>query len=400
MEMTNPDAFKIQMQALHRAYVEQLPGKVAQIESLWKSVCLGRFTKEELSSLYHLVHKLSGSGPTFGFTALTEKTQTLEGILKKCLQQGVGPNDFEEHQGNQIIATLKIIAAGAGLNHPGFANMVQSNQAWSKTGESTFEASNVKYTVLVADDEAFLRKKLVLSLREAGFKVEEAEDGLTAVTLAKVHKPDLIIMDYLMPMMDGIAAIQQIREDESLRSVPVLMLTTHSKIKDVKRMFDCPVDGYIAKPFEPQHVIARVQETLHKKAWSAEVSATANETRKRILIVDDYVVFRRKVGLILQEAGFQVEEADNGLMGVQEARKSKPDLILMDVMMPVMDGFDATRHIREEEALQDVPIIMLTTNVKIKDVPKALGYGVDSYIAKPMVMDQVVEKVRASLTPN
>ena len=109
------------------------------------------------------------------------------------------------------------------------------------------------------------------------------------------------------------------------------------------------------------------------------------------------MLYRKKIALILQDAGFNVVEADNGVMAIKQARERQPDLILMDVMMPVMDGLEATQHIRRDAALQNVPIIMLTTNVKMKDVPLALAHGVNAYIAKPQTAEMLIEKVKSCL---
>jgi len=85
------------------------------------------------------------------------------------------------------------------------------------------------------------------------------------------------------------------------------------------------------------------------------------------------------------------------VMALKQAKERLPDLILMDVMMPVMDGLEATQHIREDESLRRVPIIMLTSNVRMKDVPIALASGADAYIAKPQSAEKIIEKVKSCL---
>ncbi len=99
--------------------------------------------------------------------------------------------------------------------------------------------------------------------------------------------------------------------------------------------------------------------------------------------------------LILREAGFRVEEADNGLAALTQAQIQH--LILIDYLMLVMDGLEAIQHISEDESLRHVPIIMLTTSVRMKDVPIALASGADAYISKPQSAEQIVEKVRTCL---
>ena len=384
------------MEALQRAYVKQLPHKIQQIEDLWKAVCADTPDKGTLQLLYHQVHKLHGSGPTFGFTAITDRAGRLEEAIKKLLVQGVGPTPEEKQQVDQAVASLRLIAAAAVAERPGFGAQNTEAQRLNAQRPNGVAAEGRPYTILVADDEAFLRKKLVLILREAGFDVEEAENGQAALTQARIKEPDLILMDFLMPVMDGVEAVRQLRRDERLHAVPVLLLTTHQKISDVQRALDCDVQGYLAKPFDATEVIEQVNAYLPDAAGPSGDGASAMPA-KHILIADDYILYRKKVALILENAGFNVVEADNGIMALKQARERQPDLILMDVMMPVMDGLEATQQLRMDDALQHVPIIMLTTNVKMKDVPLALAHGADAYIAKPQTAEKLIEKVKSCL---
>lgn len=384
------------MAVLHRAYVKQLPDKIQQIEDLWNAVCAGTSDRGTLQLLYHLVHKLNGSGPTFGFTAITERAGRLEEAIKKILVHGVSPTPEEKRQVDQAVASLRLIAAAAVAERPGFGAQDKAPNDLPARRPNGVSNGGRRYTILVADDEAFLRKKLVLILREAGFDVEEAENGQAALTQARIKHPDLILMDFLMPVMDGVEAVRQLRRDEGLRAVPVLLLTTHQKITDVQRALDCDVQGYLAKPFDAMEIIEQVNAYLADADTPSGDGAPAMPS-KHILVADDYILYRKKVALILQNAGFNVVEVDNGMMALKQARERQPDLILMDVMMPVMDGLEATQQIRMDHTLQHVPIIMLTTSVKMKDVPLALAHGADAYISKPQTAEKLIEKVKSCL---
>ncbi len=396
--MSKLDAFKEQMDALHRAYVQQLPHKVQQIEEMWRAVSAGTPDKDTLDLLYHLVHKLSGSGPTFGFTSISERAGRLEAAIKRLMANGLAPSPEEKRSVDQAVASLRLIAAAAAAERPGFSSREEESEDWAVSKMDAQRSEFEKYTILVADDEAFLRTKLVLILREAGFRVEEAENGVVALKQAQIQRPDVILMDYLMPVMDGLEAIRQLRQDPLLCKTPILLLTTHQKINDVQRALDCDINGYLAKPFDPVQVIEQVKAFLPNAIANGYHADNGQDTQKKhILIVDDYVLYRRKIALILQNAGYNVAEADNGVMALKQAKEHLPDLILMDVMMPVMDGLEATQHIREDESLRRVPIIMLTSNVRMKDVPIALASGADAYIAKPQSAEKIIEKVKACL---
>ena len=122
-----------------------------------------------------------------------------------------------------------------------------------------------------------------------------------------------------------------------------------------------------------------------------------NKKRKKILLADDHQPTRAMFSMILGKQNYQMIHASNGEQAYSKAFSEQPDLILMDVMMPVMDGLEAIRRIREEESLRHVPIIMLTTSVRMKDVPIALASGADAYIAKPQSAEKIIEKVKSCL---
>ncbi len=293
--MSKLDAFKEQMDALHRAYVQQLPHKVQQIEELWRAVSAGTPDNDTLQLLYHLVHKLSGSGPTFGFTSISERAGCLEEAIKRLMANGVAPSPEEKQRVDQAVASLRLIAAAAAAERPGFSSREEESEDRAVSMMDAQRSVHKNYTILVVDDEAFLRKKLVLILREAGFRVEEAENGVAALTQAQIQRPDVILMDYLMPVMDGVEAIRHLRQDPLLCKTPILLLTTHQKINDVQRALDCDVNGYLAKPFDPVQVIEQVKAFLPTATANGYHAANGHATQKKhILIVDDYVLYRRK----------------------------------------------------------------------------------------------------------
>lgn len=116
-----------------------------------------------------------------------------------------------------------------------------------------------------------------------------------------------------------------------------------------------------------------------------------------VLVVEDNDINQILISTYLDQFGLTHDTAVNGQEAVQMVQMRHYDIVLMDIMMPVMDGLEATQHIRKDDALRQVPIIMLTTSVRMKDVPVALAYGADAYIAKPQTAEKLIEKVQAIL---
>jgi DNA-binding response OmpR family regulator len=121
-----------------------------------------------------------------------------------------------------------------------------------------------KMTVLVVDDEKHIRLALDYNLRNEGFKVCQAQDGVEGLEIAKKKKPDLIILDWMMPRMDGIQTLHALRRDKDTKDIPVFMFTAKGTLEDVDRGFDVGADGYITKPFDVWKIGKYILEKLEK----------------------------------------------------------------------------------------------------------------------------------------
>ena len=163
-----------------------------------------------------------------------------------------------------------------------------------------------------------------------------------------------------------------------------------SHIHHLKKTAD--VDTEIKELFEnDQDALKVISEYKKNELFSAQP--------KRILLIDDANAMRRKIALTLREAGFEVFEAADGPTGIDLAIKTTPDLILLDIKMPEVDGFEVQRTIRSQTALEDIPLIFITSlgRVSIAQIQEALSYGITDYIAKPFKMAKLLEKVKKGL---
>jgi DNA-binding response OmpR family regulator len=122
-----------------------------------------------------------------------------------------------------------------------------------------------KPTILVADDEEDVRELVAYRLSRSGYEVIDAGDGEEAFRLATQRVPDLMVLDVMMPRLDGYELTRRVRADESLRSVPVILLTARSQETDVGRGFDVGADDYLKKPFNPDELVARVRAVLGRR---------------------------------------------------------------------------------------------------------------------------------------
>ena len=240
------------MADLRRRYTEQLPAKVQEVEERW-AAAEGLSDPDNLRVIHQIVHQIHGSSGTFGLAEISGHTQTPDLFLKKLIETRRIPTKEEVSRVGRQLHSLRQLVREALRN----ASVVDFGT--HGTNGLTVEK---RARVLLADDASFLRKRIAIALGNAGYEVEEVDNGLKAVRHAQEHRPDLILMDVMMPVMDGLEATRLIREHETLKGIPIIMLTTKSALQDVHKALVIGISDYITKPCTPHHVVERVQACL------------------------------------------------------------------------------------------------------------------------------------------
>ena len=258
--------------------------------------------------------------------------------------------------------------------------------------------------VLVVDDNATNREILRVRLAERGMRPAEALDGpsaLQALYLAlDANDPfRLAVLDMQMPGMDGASLGRAIQADPRLKNVRMVMLTSLGARGDAKRFEDIGFAGYLTKPVRHQDLFGVLSLALAdpSAAPSARPIATRHSAREalptfknskaRILMAEDNVTNQQVALGILKNLGLHADAVANGREAVDALRSIPYDLVLMDVQMPEMDGYEATRAIRDPQTRLPnpaVPIIAMTANAMQGDRNTCLEAGMDDYVAKPI----------------
>ena len=271
--------------------------------------------------------------------------------------------------------------------------------------------------ILVVDDNEVNRKIATIHVEKSGFSFDLAENGHQALEMFKRHHYALILMDCMMPVMDGFEATEKIRqierEEKRDRQVPIIALTASVVDEDIQKCFDVGMDDYLAKPFKadvlreklstliPQDLTHRQPTKLEAepKGMSKVPSESLSDYLGRILLVEDNNVNQQVASLMLSKAGYQFEIAENGQVAVDKYEQDSDfDIILMDCMMPVMDGFEATQKIREFEqftGLSKTPIIALTASVIDDDIRRCFDSGMDAYLPKPFRKETLLHEIES-----
>ncbi|MBF0226012.1 MAG: response regulator [Desulfobacterales bacterium] len=221
-------------------------------------------------------------------------------------------------------------------------------------------ASNNLNMILVIDDDQKAREMVTRILTKEKFKVASAGNGEEGLKLAQEIHPDVIILDILMPGMDGWAVLAALKANPELADIPVVML---SVLDEENIGFALGASDYLTKPVDRDRLFF-----VLKKFFPSGVSGS-------ILIVEDDLVTRNMMRRMLEKEGLSVTEAHNGRVGLEMVAKVKPSLVLLDLMMPEMDGFQFVEEMRKQEAYRLIPIIVLTAkDLTLEDRQKLDGY--------------------------
>jgi signal transduction histidine kinase/CheY-like chemotaxis protein len=253
-------------------------------------------------------------------------------------------------------------------------------QARSSTGASDGHRSPIAGCVLVIDDDATARELIADHLKAEGFSVVTAAGGVEGLKRAKELRPTAITLDVMMPDLDGWSVLAALRQDPGLAEIPVIMITI---VDERRRGIALGAAGYLTKPIDREqlrHVIDRFR-------------APARPTR--VLIVEDDVVQRERMRGWLEGPQWAVQEAENGREALKRIQENKPDVILLDLMMPEMDGFAVVAALQKQAGWQDIPVIVITArDLDAKDRER-LNSGVQSVLVKERFRPaDLVERVR------
>jgi signal transduction histidine kinase/CheY-like chemotaxis protein len=201
-------------------------------------------------------------------------------------------------------------------------------------------------TVLVIDDERATRDLLGDALAREGYRVVTAPGGRNGLRLAKETKPDAVILDVIMPDVDGWTVLRSLKSDPELCEVPVILVTV---LGDREMGIALGAAEHISKPIDPPELL----RTLDRVCRGVE--------RPQVLVVDDDPATRDVLRRTLSKEGWMVREATNGQEGLAELAKARPAVMLLDLMMPEMNGFEVLRNVREDTDLHDLPVVVITS---------------------------------------
>jgi CheY-like chemotaxis protein len=221
--------------------------------------------------------------------------------------------------------------------------------------------------VLVIDDDPEARNIIERLLRKDGVTVATADSGEEGLRLAREIRPAVITLDVVMPEMDGWSVLRALKADAELRDIPVVML---SMVDDKSQSYALGATDYLTKPVDRQ----QLQDALSRYY--------ASDAPGPVLLVEDDAAARGIAARTLEKLGCETVEAGHGREALDRLAEQKPGLVLLDLMMPVMDGFEFLLEMRANPDWQDVPVIVLTGKDLTGEDRRALSGRVERIVEK------------------
>ncbi len=271
--------------------------------------------------------------------------------------------------------------------------------------------------VLIVDDNATNRRLLEVLMRNWGIKYRSANSGADALRLFEEQTFSLVLLDVQMPEMSGFGLAAKIRERWQASQVKIAILTSVGMRGEASLCRQLGIECYLAKPLKSSELFAAIRQLfvtpqdntkdlITRHTLRNERDVPPSVTPLRILVAEDNRVNQALARRILEKQGHTVAIATDGREAVQAFEEGTFDLILMDVHMPEVDGFQATQAIRQRESKdRRIPIIALTANAMSGDKERCLAYGMDGFVSKPINVAELSEAIFAlckepTLEPN
>jgi len=258
--------------------------------------------------------------------------------------------------------------------------------------------------ILIVDDEIQNLELMEAMLTSAGYEVFLAREGEEALRLARERRPDLILLDLMMPGLSGFEVCARVKTDPQTGGIPVLFVTALSQIGDKERAMAAGGDDFLTKPFQRTELLTRVEALLKVRHLNRDLDRAlaylhelelvrhAQQPKKpqahtppaegagTVLVVDDELLARQLFADVLREAGYVTHQAENGEQALEIAQQETIDVVLLDIMMPGMSGLEVLAKLGE--LTPDSPVVIATANPTSDNAITALRLGAFDFIVK------------------
>ena len=282
--------------------------------------------------------------------------------------------------------------------------------------------------ILIVEDDVVLRDVLKEKLLQKGYIMSAVEDGEQALQHVADDKPDLILLDILMPRKGGMEVMEELNQDEELKKIPIIVISNSGQPVEVQRAKDLGAKEFLIKAvFDPNEVIEKVEKVLNETSMNTvsfgdnsedeedgttvvelddkktieDVSKKEDKSsggkrgdKRKILVVEDDKFLRELFVRKMFNEGFDVDSAIDAEQAFDVLKKKKPEIILLDLILPGVDGFEILGQIKKDDDLKEIPVMVISNLGQKEDIDRAMELGaVDFLIKANYTLDEIITRV-------
>lgn len=368
-------AIAAELAKLRRAYLERLPAELSAIAELAARLGGGEADRSLLEELHQRLHKLAGSGGTFGQDKLSRRARDLEQAAKTWLSADLKATEPATRQ--------RFVEAVARLADALTNDVAPGDDALLAGVVTASDAQQV--TIWLVEDDPVLGVELVRLLTQFGYKAQLFSRLDEAEVAARNDQPDVLIMDVLFSQ-EELNAAEALPTLPGLRALncPLLFISASGDFRSRMQAARMGAQGFILKPLDVPKLVERLENVLGEK----------DKAPYRVLIVDDDPVLAEHYRLVLAAAGMETEATTQPETVLDRVAAFRPELLLMDVHMPEYSGPELARVIRQYDEWIGLPIVYLSAESDRDEQLRALGSGADDFLTKPIADTQLIAAVK------
>lgn len=252
--------------------------------------------------------------------------------------------------------------------------------------------------ILIIEDEQILGDILLNKLYEEGYNAFWELNGEDGMKKMREVKPELVLLDILMPKKDGYEVLEEMAGDAELKQIPVVVISNSGQPVEIERILKLGAKDYIVKAqFSPDEVLEKVRKYLGDGKETAAPSSGMAAKVKLLVVEDDPFLSSLAAGR-LQKEGYKVSVAADGAMALKAMSEDVPDLVLLDIIMPGMNGFEVLRMMRANPATKDISVIIFSNLGQDQEIEEGKKLGADDFLVKAkFTLKEVVDKINILL---
>ncbi|MBC3936914.1 diguanylate cyclase [Undibacterium rugosum] len=371
------DSLLEKLRALEAVFLQKLPGKCEEIISALNDFAAHPDNKDALTVLHRHLHTMAGSAGTFGFSELGLQARAFESRIKPWLVSPVWTAEEVQHLATELrhYFTHAVADLRQAPDHESelMADLVH--------GEDVLNETRLIYLV---DEDEDQQAAITLQLEHFGYEVRRIPHLKDLALAIATRRPDVIVIELSFPegKNAGVDEIKRIEQLQRLR-IPTIFISKTSSFESRLLAVRAKGDGYFTKPVDVVALTERI-DTISQRDLS---------NGYRILIIDDDVVTAKFYGAILRDVGMNVRLLNDPTQVLAVMTDFRPELLLLDVYMPVCSGVELSRLIRQDNSYVDVPIVFLSSEADVNKQLDAVKAGADDFITKPVPPEYLVSSL-------